>query len=65
MKLGDWLAQHEMRQWQLAKLVGARQQAVANWVNGNRTPTAEFILAIRRATNGKVDLEDWVSENPR
>jgi DNA-binding transcriptional regulator YdaS (Cro superfamily) len=43
---------------QAARALNVTPQAVAFWLSGERTPSAETCIAIERATRGFVTVED-------
>ena len=48
-RLKEVRTERGMSQAKLAKLINSYQQAVANWENGIKKPTAETIVALSRA----------------
>lgn len=58
MNLHDYLLADNLRQTDLAELIGAHPVLVSQWVNGVRRIPAERCPAIERATAGAVRCED-------
>ncbi len=59
MTLAAWLKKHAVTQQEFAEKSGVPQPLVSRYVSGKGHPRARFILAIEKATLGKVSLEDW------
>lgn len=59
MKLSHYLKSEEVSKEAFAKAVGVTPEAVRLWCLGIRTPRWKAILAIREATEGKVDVHDF------
>lgn len=46
----------------LAEKIGVHQNVVSLWASKKRVPDAKYVYLILKATNGKVALEDWITE---
>lgn len=60
MKLGAFLAAEKLTQDKFAQSVGVTHATVSRWQAGRLLPSAANMLAILRATGGKVRPEDFV-----
>lgn len=63
MTLGEYLKQTGMRQEDLASAVHVTQATVSRLARGVMSPSVELAAAIKRATQGAVDFESWVTCN--
>lgn len=59
MTLAAWLKKTGMSQQDFSQRTGIEQPLVSRYVRGKGQPKAVYILAIEKATNGEVALEDW------
>jgi DNA-binding transcriptional regulator YdaS (Cro superfamily) len=62
MKLADYLETAGQTQEAFAKAIGVTPEAVRLWCRGERTPRWKAVLAIRKATDGQVDVGDFEPE---
>ena len=60
MKLGTYLRKNGIPQSEFARILGVTQQAVANWVSGERFPRRAHLILIHRKTDGAVTPRDFV-----
>jgi transcriptional regulator with XRE-family HTH domain len=60
MKLSEWLKENGLSQAEFARRIGVSPPALSRFITGARIPHATSILKIRDATDGKVDVNDWV-----
>ena len=58
MKLRTYLKTEKLSQTDFAKQMGVTQGAVWQWMNGYCRVSAENVLPIERATNGKVSRHE-------
>lgn len=65
MTLATWLAKTKTTQEQFAEKSGVPQPLVSRYARGKGKPKAHYMLAIERATDGAVALEDWAKQNKR
>lgn len=54
-RLREYMEQHGLTQYELAKRLGVSQPTVCDWINGNFTPTAKRLLLISKRTGLSVD----------
>ena len=59
MQLGPFLESQNLSQTEFAGQVGATAEAVRLWVKGDRIPASKFMAAIREATSGTVQPNDF------
>ena len=57
--LHEWLSEENLTREEAAEKVGVSRQNFHKWLNGKRKPVAENILALERATNGKITLHTF------
>ena len=57
--LHEWLSEENLTREEAAEKVGVSRQNFHKWLNGARKPVAENILALERATNGKITLHTF------
>ncbi len=62
MTLKRWLTRHRVSQSQFARDAGITQSAISKYVNGERQPNIDQALAIERATDGQVSVEEWETD---
>lgn len=65
MELKAYLADEGMTLTAFARQSGLGVQTLHRYVNGDRFPKAEALLAIRVATGGKVTADDFVDQHTR
>ena len=58
MKIADYMRLRELNSGQMAALVGVKRQSIERYASG-RVPCAQVMLAIIRATHGKVMPDDF------
>lgn len=64
MRFEDWLSAKKMTSAAFARLSGIEdRQAVHKYRHGERFPTAENLLRIRKATGGEVTADDFVDQH--
>ena len=61
MTLRSYLKDTNTRQEDFAAEIGVTQATISRLVRGVATPSIELAAQIKRATNGAVDFETWVS----
>lgn len=61
MKLLDWLHSTKTPLAQFAPRIGLSISSVSRIAHGLQTPDPDTLIAIRKATKGKVDLDDFAS----
>jgi transcriptional regulator with XRE-family HTH domain len=62
--LHEWLSEENLTREQAAKRAGVSRQNFHKWLNGNRTPSVNNILALEKATNGKITLHTFQKARP-
>lgn len=62
MKLEAYIRAEGMNYTTFATAIGASPEAVRLWCLGVRTPRWKAIQAIRSATSGRVDIQDFEPE---
>lgn len=66
MKLIDYMRREKLDDQAMADRLGdCSAFAVKKWKYGERSPDADRILKIQKATYGRVKLRDWVSAEVR
>lgn len=58
MQLSKYLSVTETTQSEFARSIGVTQGMVWQWLNGRRRVSAEQVLTIEKATDGKVSRHD-------
>jgi transcriptional regulator with XRE-family HTH domain len=59
MKLGTYLSKRKITDEQFGKLVGLSQSQVSRLKRGVSSPLWKTVIAIEKATNGKVSAKDF------
>lgn len=54
-RLAQYLSDTQTSQAELARLIGVSQPTVSDWVNGEKTPTAENLIALSTKTGIPTD----------
>lgn len=62
MTLIEFLQTTKQNPTQFAAAIGVAPSTVMRWVSGARTPTVDFLMKIKGATCGSVDVEDFAKE---
>lgn len=62
MKLGAWMQREKVSQSEISRRTGIDQSLICKYLKKKRRPAGEHIQAIREATGGEVDLDDWVGQ---
>lgn len=62
MKLKEYLELKQVKPYKWAQEHGLNQSRVYEWINRGATPTLDYIIKIKKITNGAVGLEDWDKE---
>lgn len=65
MTLAGWLRKTKTTQLEFAEMSGVPQPLVSRYASGKGHPKAHYILAIEKATNGEVALEDWARDEAK
>jgi len=60
MTLKDYLQKNDIYYRDFAEEIGVSIFAVRKWLNGERTPRDRTKALISKATNGKVQAQDWI-----
>jgi DNA-binding XRE family transcriptional regulator len=47
-QVSGWCSEQHGRQTQIAKAIGAKPQAINDWINGRKKPTAKYALRLAR-----------------
>jgi transcriptional regulator with XRE-family HTH domain len=61
MTLERWLKKNRLSQNQFAEQSGISQSLLSKYIRGARRPNVDQALAIERATDGGVPVEQWES----
>ncbi len=64
MRLNDYLQQKGLTQEQFALLVGVKQNAVSQWISGERYPRPLHLKKIKKVTKGVVSGDDMLTVTP-
>ncbi len=64
MRLDTYLQKHDLTQEQFAVLVGVTQNAVSQWISGQRCPRPQYLKNIANVTKGRVSANDFLPEEP-
>lgn len=59
MTLRDWMEKHGVTQARLSELTGIQQPLISKYLRGSQRPQLDNALAIERATEGAVPVEEW------
>jgi DNA-binding transcriptional regulator YdaS (Cro superfamily) len=59
MRLSDWLDETSTTQGKLAREIHCTQTTISRYLSGARVPRPEQMLAIYRATGGRVAPNDF------
>ena len=59
MKLSAYLEAKSITDADFAAIVGCDRSTVSRWRNEKTLPAPDQIVAIQRATNGRVKVNDW------
>lgn len=62
MTLHDFLTERKLKPTHFADMIGVAPSTVIRWVKGDRTPTVDFLMKIKAATSGTVNVEDFAEE---
>jgi transcriptional regulator with XRE-family HTH domain len=64
MKLAEYLTRHNITQAAFADMIEMSVASVSRIANGLQRPDLDTLLAIKRATRGKVGLDDFADSAP-
>lgn len=60
----EWMAENDWNAAQLAKAIGCGNSCVGKWLNGENSPSLEYIVLIADAMNVSLDYLLWLTEEP-
>ncbi len=60
MKLGTYLRKNRTTQAEFARRLGVTQQALSNWISGERFPRRGHLIRIHQETDGAVTPRDFI-----
>ena len=60
MHLRDYMAEHGLKDKDVADAIGVEQQTVNRYRHGTLTPRPKMMLKISRWSKGKVPAESWL-----
>ena len=61
MTLRSYLKDTRTRQEDFAAVIGVTQATISRLVRGVATPSIDLAAQIKRATNGAVDFDSWIT----
>lgn len=64
MKLKAWLETFDISPTAFAAEMGVQPSTVTRWVNEERKPRVEALIAIERLTKGRVTMNDFAADEP-
>lgn len=63
MKLKNYLQEYGIRINFFAKRVGVSAPTLSTWIHEKHIPTVIYAYKIEQITEGKVKLQDWITED--
>lgn len=61
MRLENYLEKMKLTQEQFAQTIGVKQNAVSQWISGDRSPRPNSMRRIYEVTKGKVTANDFIA----